>query len=133
MFPRSGQFNWKLNRESRRIYNISGMPSYGRLIYSGSNSFPVFPIQEDGSGVYRAGQLDSWTTSAGPIRTYKYSTRTDTFGSGYRVEAMGCAPQPHDSPGRKESMNAGMRSDAADYCAAGLRYRSAAVMGYDED
>lgn len=49
MFLEPGLGNLKLNRESRRIYNNSGMPPDGCVIYSGCNRFPGFPIRLHGT------------------------------------------------------------------------------------
>ena len=136
MFLEHGRANSNLDRESRRIYNISGMPGGSGLIYSGCNRFPGFPIRRDGDSVHRAGQLDSRDPSAGPwklIKAYSNRTRTDAKRRGYGEKAVDRTPQSSGPLGRRGPMQRGIHPDATDYFAAGRENRFVAVIDYDED
>ena len=136
MFLEFGRVDSKVNRESGRIYNISGMRAHDCLIYPGYNRFPEFPIRIHGDRVSLGGAAGFRDQSAGfckLIKPYSNRTRTDTGGLGFGVEAI---DRTHDTPGllgRRRSMHAGKHSDATDDFAAGREIRSVSVIDYDED
>jgi hypothetical protein len=137
MFLEFGRVDSKLNRESGRIYNISGMPGGSCLIYSRCNRFPGFSIRRDGDSVRQAaGQLDSRAPSAGPckfIKAYSNRIRTDVSGHGYGVQAVDRTPQTPGFLSRSEPMHAGMHPNAADYFAAERKIRFGAVIDCEEE
>ena len=136
MFLELGRVDSKVNRESRRIYNISGMPGGSGLIYSGCNRFPGFPIRRDGDSVHRAGQLDSRTISAATCKLIKpiaTAPEPNANGDGCGVQAVDRTPRMPGSRGRKEPMQADTHPDAPDSFAAEGTSRSVAVIDYDED
>lgn len=134
MFLELGRVDSKVNRESRRIYNISGMPDGNGLIYSGCNRFPGIPIRRGGDSVHRAGRLDSRDLSAGFCEIIKANrTRANASGRDYGVEAVDRMPQTSGSLSRRGPMHAGMHPDATDFFAAEREIRSVAVFDYDED
>ncbi len=136
MFLELGRVDSKVNRESRRIYNISGMPDGNGLIYSGCNRFPVFPIRTDGDRVSLGGAAefrDPGASSCKLIKPHNDRTSTYTGSLGFGVQAI---DRTHETPGllgRRRPMHAGMHPDAADDFAAGREIRSVSVIDYDED
>lgn len=136
MFLELGRVDSKVNRESRRIYNISGMPTGSRLIYSGCNSFPEFPIRMEGDRVSLDRAADLSDLSAGScewIKAYSNRSGTDTGGRGYGVRTVDCTFKTAGFLSLTGSAHAAEHAEAADYFAAGRNKRSVAVFDYDED
>ena len=85
MFLEFGRVDSKVNRESGRIYNISGMPTGNCLIYPGYNRFPEFPIRIDGDHVSLGGAAGYCDQSASSCKLIKpYSDRISTDRSRFR-------------------------------------------------
>ncbi len=101
MFLELGRVDSKVNRESGRIYNISGMPTGNHLIYAGYNRFPEFPIRLHGDNVSLGRAAGFRDLSAGPCRLMKTLQQPDRDrGRGHHVQAMDCTPEPSGPQGR---------------------------------
>lgn len=104
MFLELGRVGSKVNRESRRIYHISGMPTGHCLIYFGYNRFPGFPIRIDGDSVSldrAAGVHDPSAGLCKLIKPYSNRTGTDMGGLGYGIQAADRTSETPDPLGRR--------------------------------